>query len=254
MPEQDANNTAPTAAVLIIGNEILSGRTQDANLAFLAKRLVEIGVRLREARVVSDIEAEIVDAVRALSARYSYVFTTGGIGPTHDDITADSMAKAFGVSIGHHPDAVARLERRFGIERLSEATLRMARIPDGATLIDNIVSAAPGFRIGNVFVMAGVPDIMRAMFDGLAGSLAGGPKMHERIVTCALAESLLANPLAEIQARHPDVEIGSYPFYRRGGFGVSLVARGTDDAALDQVEQEIVAAIAALGGELILKP
>ena len=251
MSVSEVQDDAPTAAVLVIGNEILSGRTQDANLGWLAGRLVDLGIRLREARVVSDVEAEIVDAVRALSARYTYVFTTGGIGPTHDDITADSIAKAFDVPIDRDPEAVRRMEQRYGVGKVNEVSLRMARIPQGAALIDNIVSAAPGFRIGNVFVMAGVPAIMRAMFDGVAPTLTGGAKMLQRIVTCGLAESMLANPLAHIQSRYPTTEIGSYPFYRRGGFGVSLVARGTDAAILDHVEAEIVAAIKDLGGELI---
>jgi molybdenum cofactor synthesis domain-containing protein len=243
------HDTAPTAAVLIIGNEVLSGRIQDANIAWLAGRFVELGIRLREARVVPDIEAEIIAAVRALSSRYTYLFTTGGIGPTHDDITVESIAAAFGVPVLHDPEATRRLTHHYGADNLTPARLRMARIPQGGSLIDNVVSAAPGFRVGNVFVMAGVPAIMRAMFDAIAPTLAGGAKMLQRIVTCHLGESLLAEALAAIQARHGDVEIGSYPFYRQGTFGVSLVARGTDPAALDTVAGEISQMIRGFGGD-----
>jgi molybdenum cofactor synthesis domain-containing protein len=238
----------PTAAVLVIGNEILSGRTQDTNLAHIAGRLVAHGIRLREARVVADVESEIVDAVRALSARYDYVFTTGGIGPTHDDITAESIAKAFAVSLTVNAEAAGRLERHYGPDKLTPARLRMARMPEGAALIDNPVSAAPGFRIGNVYVMAGVPAIMRAMFDAVVPTLAGGPPILQRSVACQLGESIMAEPLAAIQARHPDFDIGSYPWFRGGAFGVSLVVRGTDDAMLAVVAEEIAAMIAALGG------
>ena len=244
-------DTAPTAAILIIGNEILSGRTQDANLGWLAGRLVELGIRIGEARVIPDIETDIVATVRALSERYSYVFTTGGIGPTHDDITAEAIARAFGVPLVEDPEAAGRLRRHYGPENVTPARLRMARIPQGATLIDNIVSAAPGFRIANVFVMAGVPAIMRAMFDWLAPSLVGGARMLDRTISCALGESMLAERLSAIQDRHPDVEIGSYPFFKAGRFGVSLVARGTDAAALESVAGEIAAMIRALGGEPI---
>ena len=242
----------PTAAVLIIGNEILSGRTQDVNLGWIGGRLVTLGIRLCEARVIADIESDIVDAVRALSARYTYVFTTGGIGPTHDDITADSMAKAFDVPIAQHPEAVRRLSQRYGgDDQLTPGRLRMARIPVGAALVDNPVSGAPGFRIANVFVFAGVPDVMRGMFDTIAGSLAGGPPILHRIVTCQIPESVLAEPLAAIQARFADVEIGSYPFFRHGGFGVSLIARGVRPDTLDRVVAELAEMIRDLGGEIM---
>src|SRR5579883_64773 len=245
----EERDPAPTAAILIIGNEILSGRTQDANLGWLAGRLVELGIRVKEARVIPDIEAEIIAAVQALSARYSYVFTTGGIGPTHDDITAEAVAKAFAVPLIDDVEAAGRLTRHYGADKLTPARLRMARIPEGATLIDNIVSAAPGFRIGNVFVMAGVPAIMRAMFDWLAPSLAGGARMLDRTISCALGESMLAEPLSAIQGRHPEIEIGSYPYFQAGRFGVSLVARGTDEAALAAVAEEIAQMIRRLGGD-----
>jgi molybdenum cofactor synthesis domain-containing protein len=237
-----------TAAVLIIGNEILSGRTQDSNLGWIAGRLVERGIRLAEARVIPDIEGEIVAAAQALSARYSYVFTTGGIGPTHDDITAEAIAKAFGKPVIIDPEAASRLERHYGPGNVTPARLRMARVPEGATLIDNPISAAPGFRIGNVFVMAGVPAIMRAMFDGIAPSLSGGSPIQQRAVACRIPESVLAERLGAIQARHPDIDIGSYPWFRQGNAGVSLVARGTDPAALDAVVVEIARMIEELGG------
>ncbi len=240
---------APTAAVLIIGNEILSGRTQDVNLGWIAGKLVERGIRLGEARVVPDIEDEIVLAVRALSARYDYVFTTGGIGPTHDDITADSIAKAFDRPVVIHPEAAARLERHYGPGNVTPGRLRMARVPQGSSLIDNPVSAAPGIRIENVFIMAGVPAIMRAMLDGILPTLAQARPILNRSVDCRIAESVLADPLAAIQARHPDVDIGSYPWYRQGAAGVSLVARGTDAAVLDSVAAEIAQMIRDLGGE-----
>lgn len=237
-----------TACLLIIGNEILSGRTTDANLPYLAKRLNELGIRLKEVRVVSDSEPAIVKAVNETRAEYDYIFTTGGIGPTHDDITSGCVAKAFGVALERHPEAVARLERHYPPGGLNEARLRMAEIPRGATLIDNPVSTAPGFRIGNVHVMAGVPRIMQAMFEGIAHTLVGGKPALSRSVSCTLGEGILAKGLGEIQNRHPDFDIGSYPYYRIGGFGVSLVARGTDAAELDAIAEEIAQMIRSLGG------
>jgi molybdenum cofactor synthesis domain-containing protein len=237
-----------TACLLIVGNEILSGRTTDANLPYLAKRLNELGIRLKEARVVADVEAEIVKAVNEVRAVYDYVFTTGGIGPTHDDITSGCVAKAFGVKLERNAEAVRRLEKHYKPGMLNEARLRMAEVPVGAALIDNPVSTAPGFRLGNVFVMAGVPRIMQAMFEGIAPSLVGGKPMLTRSVSCTLGEGALAKGLGEIQARHPDVDIGSYPYYRVGGFGVSLVARGTDKGRLEIVAREIADLISALGG------
>ena len=242
-------STSPTAAVLIIGNEILSGRTQDSNLNYIAARLTAKGIQLAEARIVPDVEDEIVAAVRALSASYSYVFTTGGIGPTHDDITAEAIAKAFGVPLIVHPEAAERLERHYGKGNVTPARLRMARVPAGAELIDNPVSAAPGIRIGNVYIMAGVPAIMRAMTDGIVPTLAGGPVVLSRSIACEVAESVLAEPLGAIQAAHPEVDIGSYPWYRGGKFGVSLVLRGTDAKLLEEVVAEIAQMVRNLGGE-----
>ena len=243
------DSPAPTAAVLIIGNEILSGRTQDTNLNHIATRLASRGIRLAEARVVPDIDDEIVAAVRALSARYSYVFTTGGIGPTHDDITVDAMAKAFGRSVIVHPEAERRLRAHYGEGKITPGRLRMARAPEGAELIDNPVSAAPGIRVENVFIMAGVPAIMRAMVDSIIPTLGGGPIVLARSIACQIGESVFAEQLGTIQAAHPDVDIGSYPWFRAGQFGVSLVTRGTDAAVLDLVVGEISAMVRALGGE-----
>ena len=226
----------PTAAVLLIGDEILSGRTKDKNLGFLADYLTALGIDLKEARVVSDQEEAIVDAVNALRARYTYVFTTGGIGPTHDDITADCVAKAFGLDIHHDPKAVEILLSYFqeiGREP-NEARMRMARMPKGAVLIDNPVSKAPGFQIGNVFVMAGVPKIMNAMMDDVAKRLTKGVPMQSRTVEFRGGEGDVAKPLGDIQKQYPAVVIGSYPFQAADGFATNLVLRSRDEAALEQ--------------------
>jgi molybdenum cofactor synthesis domain-containing protein len=222
----------PTAAVLIIGNEILSGRTQDVNLAHIARELGEIGVRLAEARVIPDIEEEIVDAVNVLRRRYTYLFTTGGIGPTHDDITSACVAKAFGLPFGRHPEAERRLLAYFPPEKVNAARMRMAETPKGAELIDNPVSIAPGFRVENVYVMAGVPAIMRAMFDGIKAKLKGGPRLKSRSLAVYAPEGEVAEPLAAIQANHAAIDIGSYPFTRDGRYGTTIVFRGTDEAQL----------------------
>jgi len=248
MSDTEASDRVFTACLLIIGNEILSGRTTDANLPYLAKRLNELGVRLKEVRVVSDSEPAIVKAVNETRVLYDYVFTTGGIGPTHDDITSGCVARAFGTVLERNPEAVRRLERHYPPGSLNEARLRMAEIPVGAALIDNPVSTAPGFKLGNVHVMAGVPRIMQAMFEGIAPGLVGGKPVQSRSVSCTLGEGVLAKGLGEIQARHPQVDVGSYPYYRVGGFGVSLVARGTDPKELETVAQEIAALITSLGG------
>ncbi len=239
-----------TACLLIIGNEILSGRTQDANLAFIAKGLNEVGVRLREVRVIPDVAETIIATVNEVRAKFDYVFTTGGIGPTHDDITSECVARAFGVRWALNEEARRRLASGYANPAdLNEARLRMAHVPEGAVLIDNPVSRAPGFRIGNVFVMAGVPRIMQAMFDGIKHSLIGGAPMLSRTVTSGLPEGVLAKGLEQLQARYPDFDVGSYPYYRRGGFGTSLVVRGTDAARLAAATEELFAMIKALGGE-----
>lgn len=237
-----------TAAVLVIGDEILSGRTKDANMGFLAERLAELGIRLREARVVPDVPEEIIAAVNALRARYDHVFTTGGIGPTHDDITAECVARAFGVPLLRHPEAVRRLEAHYEAGQLNEARLRMANVPEGGVLIDNPVSAAPGFRIGNVHVMAGVPRIMQAMFDGIAPSLAGGDKVLSRTVTCDLGEGVIAAGLGAIAAVYPELSVGSYPYFRAGRFGTSLVLRGTDAERLSSATEAVRSLVVSLGG------
>src|SRR5579863_5434861 len=210
-------NKTITAAVLVIGDEILSGRTKDRNLGYIAEYLTNIGIELREARVVPDVEEEIVAALNALRARYTYVFTTGGIGPTHDDITADAVAKAFGVPIGEDPRAIALMMERYKPEDLTEARRRMARIPEGADLVANPISKAPGFRIGNVIVMAGVPSVMQAMLDDAAKGLETGQKvLAETIEAGNIAEGRYGGPLAEIAAAHAGVSIGSYPAFIDG--------------------------------------
>lgn len=225
----------PTAALLIIGNEILSGRTKDANLNYLAIQLNQMGIRLSECRVVSDNEAVIIDAVLALSKSNEYVFTSGGIGPTHDDITTACIAKAFGAKLERNAEAEARLRKHYKPEDINEARLKMADIPVGAELIDNPVSAAPGFILANVYVMAGVPRIMQAMFDGVKHRLKGGAVTLSHTLSATVTEGFIATELGEIQAANPSVEIGSYPFIRDGKLGTSLVSRSTDKLALDTV-------------------
>jgi len=240
-----------TAAVLIIGDEILSGRTQDTNLGYLAKLLGTLGIDLREGRVVPDVEEEIVAAVNTLRSRYTYVFTTGGIGPTHDDITADAIAKAFGVGIDYHPEALAMLAARYQPGEFNEMRKRMARTPDGATLIKNSVSTAPGFQIGNVFVMAGVPMIMRAMMEDVAPRLARGTVVSTVTITAKIAEGRIAAPLAQIQSEYRSVAIGSYPFYAPEGYGVQLVVRGRAPGDVEAAALAIEQALAAEGVESV---
>src|SRR4030081_1160243 len=209
----EAMSEIVTAGILVIGDEILSGRTKDKNIGFIAEYLTNIGIDLKEVRVVADDEADIIAALDALRGRYTYVFTTGGIGPTHDDITADSVAKAFGVGIDHHPEVVARFRERFqGAGELNEARLRMARIPDGAELIQSATILAPGFKIGNVIVMAGVPSIMQAMMDIVSPKLKSGVRMLSESVRANAREGDIGSPLRVIAADHPDTIIGSYPF------------------------------------------
>jgi len=227
----------PTACVLLIGNELLSGKTQDANLKFLATEMSKLGIRLEEARVIRDDIDAIVAHVNECRARFTYVFTTGGIGPTHDDITAEAVAKAFGVELVVDPEAVVRLKH--GGRELNEARLRMARVPEGASLIDNPISAAPGFRIENVFVLAGVPPIAHAMFASLEPTLRRGATIHSRSTDVLLREGDFALELERIARAHPDVEIGSYPFARDGRHGATLVVRGTDLATVESVLGEI---------------
>ena len=244
------SETAPvTAAMLVIGDEILSGRTQDSNFAYIAKFLGALGIDLCEGRIVPDIEVEIVAAVNALRARYTYVFTSGGIGPTHDDITADAVAKAFGVGISHHPEAMAMLGARYKPGEFNEMRQRMARIPDTASLILNSVSTAPGFQIGNVFVMAGVPMVFKAMLEDAASRLRHGVPVVSATVSARVAEGRIAAALARVQEAHKTVAIGSYPYYRDDGFGVQLVIRGRDAEAVETAARAIEDAICAEGAE-----
>ena len=225
----------PTAAMLVIGDEILSGRTRDSNMYFLAQQLIERGITLCEARVVADRQDLIVSALNDLRAQYDHVFTSGGIGPTHDDITADAVAAAFGVALGIRDDARAILAahyERTGLE-LNAARLRMARIPDGAELIENPVSAAPGFSIGNVHVMAGVPAVFEAMLASVLAYVAGGQALYSQSLTVQRGEGEIAADLAELARNCPDVSIGCYPFQRDGAYGATVVVRGADKGQVD---------------------
>ena len=243
------NDKPITACVLVIGNEVLSGRTKDANINHLATELTALGIRLAECRVIPDVEDEIVEAVNHCRAKYDYVFTTGGIGSTHDDITARCIAKAFGLEFGMNPEAGQMLLDHYG-ERANAARMRMAMTPVGAELVDNPVSRAPGFRVENVYVFAGVPLIARAMFDGVKGSLKGGKVMLSRTVsTTALSEGMLADELAAVQEKHAGVDIGSYPFLKLGGFGVNFVVRGEDATLIDAACVDLMKMVADLGGD-----
>ncbi|MFT5893578.1 MAG: molybdenum cofactor synthesis domain-containing protein [bacterium] len=246
----------PTAAVLLIGNELLSGRTQDTNLAYIAKRLVEKGIRVKEARVISDTPEVIISNVNELRQRYTYVFTTGGIGPTHDDITADCVAESFGVSLPINAEAKAILMAYFAERNIevNEDRLRMARIPEGASLVENVVSAAPGFQIQNVFVFAGVPRIMQAMLDSVLPRLDEGQVLHSITVWCQLGEGTIASGLRALQEQYPGVDIGSYPGKMNDASALdlvperrlSLVARGTDEVQLAQIKVDLEAMISRL--------
>ena len=242
----------PTACLLIIGNEVLSGRTRDANLQFIAARLGELGIPLREVRVIPDVAPVIVETVNDVRARFDHVFTTGGIGPTHDDITAECIAQAFGVPWEENAEAAALMAahyERAGTE-FNAARRRMATMPRGATLIPNAVSVAPGFTIGNVHVMAGVPRIMQAMFEALAPTLEGGaPVLMRAVHAGGLLEGRVADGLRAVQERFAELDIGSYPYYRAEGNGVALVAKGTDPARLDAAVAEMAALIRAAGLE-----
>lgn len=239
--------TNPTAAMLVIGDEILSGRTLDTNTQHLATRLTQMGIRMAEVRVVPDVHEVIVDAVNTLRAAYTHVFTSGGIGPTHDDITADCIAAAFGVTIGIRDDARAILQAHYdrsGLE-FNAARQRMARIPDGATLIDNPISAAPGFTIGNVHVMAGVPDVFHAMVAGVLPTITGGAPLLSQTLRVMRGEGEVAAELGAIAADFPELSIGSYPFQQNGAYGTNIVVRGTDGGMIDRA----MIRVAALAGK-----
>jgi len=236
-----------TAAVVVIGNEILSGRTQDTNLRDIATTLGAWGIRVMEARVIPDVEETIVAVVNEVRARHDYVLTTGGIGPTHDDITAASIAKAFGVDLVEHPQIAAHIRRREAPPEIMASRLRMALVPQGAGLIDNTTGGPPGFYIGNVYVLAGIPTVMRAMLGSLQSKLVGGAVVQSRSVTAYLGESTIAESLRQLQAKYPDVEIGSYPFNTEGRFGTTLVMRSINAGLLDEVCGEVEAMIAGAG-------
>jgi len=233
MADETSSPQTVSAALLVIGEEILSGRTCDENIAYIAAYLTRVGIALREVRVVADVEDEIIAAVNALRRRFTYVFTTGGIGPTHDDVTTDAMAKAFGVRADVRDDAVAAMRLQYTEEDLTPARLRMARIPEGAELIHNAVSRAPGYRLENVIVMAGVPRIMQVMLDEVMPRLAKGRPMLARAVRVDAPEGDVAPPLAALQAAHPEVQMGSYPFFEHRRFGTYVVLRATDEDRLD---------------------
>ncbi|QXM25395.1 competence/damage-inducible protein A [Elioraea tepida] len=247
-------DTRPTACLLVIGDEVLSGRTRDANIQYLGTRLNELGIPLREVRVIPDDRAVIVATVNEVRHRFTYVFTTGGIGPTHDDITSECIAEAFGVPWVVHPEAYAEMAadyaRRNPPVEFNAARQRMATMPEGATLIRNAVSVAPGFRIGNVIVMAGVPKVMQAMFEAVAPTLEGGiPTVSRSVHAQGVLEGAIAEPLGAIQAESPGVALGSYPYYRAGGNGVAIVARGTDRAAVEAAIAKVAAMLRAAGAE-----
>ena len=241
-----------TAALVIIGNEILSGRIQDANLSYIAIKLNdEAGIRLTEARIVRDVEQDIIIAVNEMRKKHHYVFTTGGIGPTHDDITAAAVAKAFGRRLVRHPEAYRRLVDQFkerGIE-INEARLRMTNTPEGAELVENGISVAPGFQVENVYVMAGVPQVAHAMIDWLAPRLEGGNPVYSNTIVCSIGEGNMAEGLNAIQKRYLEIDIGSYPFYEKGNYGTSIVLRHTDISLLEQAAHEVAELMRSLGGK-----
>ncbi len=246
-----SDKSTVTACLLLIGNELLSGRTQDRNLSFLARELNEIGIQLREARVIPDVRKVIVDTVNECRNRFDYVFTTGGIGPTHDDITSECVAQAFGVGM-YRDQAIVDLLNSYMKRRnhsgMNEARLRMATFPEGAVLLNNEVSAAPGYKIGNVFVMAGVPRIMQSMFREARPHLQGGEVMKARGMVVDLPEGTIAEVLGTVQDRFPDIDIGSYPQMRETGFRVSVVVRGTNPDRLQGVMEELQRSLSAIGG------
>ncbi len=246
MQEQQPSDPV-TAALIVIGEEILSGRTRDENISYLAAYLTRIGINLREVRVIADVPAEIVAAVNELRARYSYVFTTGGIGPTHDDVTTEAIAAAFGVEAPMDPRAVEEMRKGYRGSELTPARLRMARIPEGAELIDNPVSRAPGFMLENVIVMAGIPRIMQVMLDAVAPRLKKGRPMLSRSVRIEAPEGDVAPGLAAIQEAYPQVQIGSYPFFEKGALGTYVVLRCTDESQLEAALSQVWELVAKEG-------
>ena len=247
MMQGDAKQN-PTSCIIVIGNEVLSGRTQDVNVTYLAARLSEIGIPVREVRIIPDDRDVIINTVNEVRARYDHVFTTGGIGPTHDDITSESIAAAFGVPWEPNPEVWARFQRHYPPGDFNAARQRMATFPRGSTLIENAISIAPGFTIGNVHVMAGVPRIMQSMFEWLAPKLHGGPPVQSRAVhAVGLPEGAIAEGLSAIAAKYPSLDIGSYPFYRGSGGGVTIIAKGLDTVAIEAAILDVTELMARLG-------
>jgi molybdenum cofactor synthesis domain-containing protein len=248
-----AQSERVSAAVLIIGDEILSGRTQDTNLNFIAKYLATFGIDLAEARVVGDVKAEIIAALDALRTRYDYVITTGGIGPTHDDITADCVAEAFGVPLYEHPEIIAMMVARWQGE-LNPARRRMARVPRGANLVKNPIQGPPGFQIGNVFVLAGVPAVMRGMMEDVGPRMRPGAVVISRSVRVdGAGESAMAAPLESVAKAHPNLSLGSYPFFGPDGFGSNLVVRGRDGAEVAATVEELIKVLDGVGARSITR-
>ncbi len=246
MPNQDTDNI--TAAMLVIGDEILSGRTRDKNIGFVATYLTTIGIDLTEVRIVPDVEESIVEAVNALRSRNNYVFTSGGIGPTHDDITAEAVSKAFGLPCEYHPEALVMLTEMYKTRKMefTDARKRMARTPRGASLIDNPISIAPGFRVENVHVMAGVPVIMQKMMDSIAPTLRTGAKMLSQAVDCSHGEGTIGGPLGEIQKDHPNTMIGSYPRFKDGSYSTQIIIRSKDVEAIKAAKTDVDAMLKGL--------
>ncbi len=247
----DDSERSYTAALIIIGNEVLSGRVQDANLNFLARELKALGIRLREARVIPDVPETIVDTVNVLRSQHDYVFTTGGIGPTHDDITSESVARAFGVPWERNEEAEQILREYYG-DDVNEARLRMATIPRGGRLLHNPVSRAPGFNLGNVYVLPGVPRILQAIFAGFKHELTGGRPLRSKTITAPVPESYAAAGLQAVQEKYPQAEIGSYPFFHSRGFGTAIVVRAVDEVTLERATTDVAALVRSLGEEPVI--
>ena len=239
-----------TAAVIIIGNEILSGRTKDQNLAYIGQRLEQLGIVLGEARVIPDDEQVIADTVNFLRVKYNYVFTTGGIGPTHDDITSASIAKAFGVRLEQNTGALSALKAYYEEGAINDARLKMACIPENAILINNPLSGAPGFQLENVFVLPGIPLVLKAMFEGIEDRLDDGPPILTESITTNMREGQIAEALGKIQDNYPDVSIGSYPYFKHGRLGVNLVLRSRDITNLESASNEVRKMIVKTGGKI----
>ena len=245
------NEFQSQAAILVIGNEILSGRTADKNIVYIARKMSKSGIKLSEARIISDVKEEIKANVLELSSKFDYIFTSGGIGPTHDDITTESIASAFNLKLELNSEALKRLKNHYkgtGI-KLNSSRKKMAIIPIGADLIDNPVSAAPGFKVKNVYVLAGVPKIMQCMFDNILPTLRKGPKIYSRTISCSLGEGNIAEGVKNIQMNFPNVEIGCYPYFKAGNFGVSIVIRSLDMKNLEIVFEKISKLILRLGDQ-----